>query len=240
MNKTLFLSGSDLEIINKLNTMGYNTIISKPNEALDVPIRSHADCLLFIPDENTYLIEEGNNNAIVNYLTKGEESKKISNSEIIMVSGIKSPYPNDVKLNAKVFGKNILCNINTVSSYIKEYAQNHGYRLMHCNQGYAACSTIKLSDNAAITDDISVYNTLSSIGIDCLMVSKGSVKLKGYNYGFIGGCCGMIENNLIAFAGNADTHADSELIKNFLVKHCIDYVNLSDGELIDIGGIVTL
>lgn len=240
MNKTLFLSGSEPEIINKLNTMGYNIIISEPNKALDVPIRSHTDCLLFKPDKNTYFIEEGNYHNLVNILTKDEEQNLFKEKNITKVSVIKSPYPDDVKLNAKVFGKKILCNTNTVSDYIKAYALKNNYKLIHCNQGYAACSTVKLTDNAAITDDLSVYNTLSSIEIDCLMVSKGSVKLKGYSYGFIGGCCGMIENNLIAFTGNIDKHADSELIKNFFMKHCIDYINLSDGELIDIGGIIRL
>lgn len=240
MNKTLFLSGSEPEIINKLNSMGCGTVICERNTALSVPVQTHADCLLFRADENTYFVEEGNYKNIVNVLTKGEGTGRAEDRKIIKVQDIKSPYPDDVKLNAKVFGNKILCNTDYISREIKDFAEINGHELIHCNQGYAACSTVKLSDNAAITDDESVYNSLTANGIDCIKVSKGSVKLSGYDYGFIGGCCGIIENNLLAFAGNIDTHSDAELIKSFLIKHGIDYVNLSDGKLIDIGGIIVL
>jgi len=243
MNKTLFLSGSESKIINKLNNLGYETIITEPNTALDSAISSHADCALFTANNSVYFAGESNYNNIVNYLTKGEsgiENGRKGEKTVIIEKDIFSPYPNDIKLNAKAFGRNILCNAAFVSDNIKKFAADNDFSLLHCNQGYAACSTVKLSDNAAITDDISVYNILSRTGIDCLMVSKGSVKLNGYSYGFIGGCCGLIENNLIAFAGNIDTHTDSEQIKSFLYKHNINYINLTDGELTDIGGIIAL
>lgn len=236
MKKRLFLSGSELSVVQKLNDMGYYTITSRSNPLLDAPVSSHADCLMFSADYNTYIIEKSNYNSIVNFFTKGGESLKLIKAE----EDIYSPYPFDVRLNAKCFGKNIICNTSVVSNTIKKFAEINGYNLLHCNQGYVACSTVKLSDNAAITDDESVYNVLQSIGIDCIKVSKGSVRLKGFDYGFIGGCCGMIESNLIAFAGTLETHTDSNLIKSFLIKNSIEYINLADGELTDIGGIIPL
>lgn len=239
MSKNLFLSGSEPGIIRKLNTLGYNTVICEANDSLDSAVRSHADCALFTPDGNTYFTGENNYNNIVNILTKGECKEK-EKKAIYKVYDIKSPYPGDVKLNAKTFGRKILCNRNHISREIADFAENNGFELMHCNQGYAACSTVKLNDYAAITDDESVYNTLSANGIDTIIVSKGSVKLNGFDYGFIGGCCGTIENNLIIFTGSIDRHCDSEKIKTFLIKHGMNYFCLTDGDLIDIGGIIAL
>lgn len=240
MKKTLFLSGDEPVIIEKLNNMGYKTLICRKNEAINNTAASHADCALFTPDGINYFVAEHNYQNIVNNLTIGEGADKKGNRNIIKINGIKSPYPADVKLNSKTFGRKILCNTDYIADEIKDFAQNNGFELMHCNQGYTGCSTVKLSDNAAITDDITVYKTLTVNGIDCITVSKGSVQLKGFGYGFIGGCCGMIENNLLAFTGNPDTHADAELIKNLLRMHNIDYISLTDGKLIDIGGIIAL
>lgn len=238
MKKTLFLSNSEPAVVEKLHQLGYETLICSPNNNITGSVSAHADCALFSPDNKTYFCEQGNYNNIVNYFTKGEEQLKNGDIKIIPINGIKSPYPDDVKLNCKCFGKYILCNSDCISKEIADFAHFNSFELIHCNQGYSACSTVKLSDNAAITDDSSVYYTLSSIGIDCIKVSKGSVKLKGFDYGFIGGCCGLIEKNSIVFTGNIDTHADAELIKSFLSKHNIEYINLTDDEMIDIGGII--
>lgn len=240
MKKTVFISGLEPEFIRSLNNLGINTLTVNENPRLDSATSRHADCALFSADGKTFFVEQGNYNNIVNYLTIGEGKQKSDEGAVLPVENIHSPYPNDIALNCKTFGRYILCNVTHASAGIRDFALSHGYELIHCNQGYAACSTVKLSDNAAITDDESVYDTLSSIGIDCLRVSKGSVKLKGFDYGFIGGCCGLIEKNKIVFTGSIDKHTDSEMIKEFLSKHNIEYINLTDTELVDIGGIIPL
>ena len=98
--------------------------------------------------------------------------------------------------------------------------------------------TVLLNNNALITDDESIYCSAQKNAIDSILINKSSVKLKGRDYGFIGGTCGMIGKNLLAFTGNLDTHIDAELIKSFLKKHSVDYIELNDGPLIDIGGII--
>lgn len=72
------------------------------------------------------------------------------------------------------------------------------------------------------------------------MLSKGQIKLSGYSYGFIGGCCGFIDKNLIAFNGKLSTYNDAGKIKNFLRKYNVNYVELTDKPLTDIGGIVPI
>lgn len=240
-NCCVFVSDADDRVITSLDKIGISIIPTVPNSMLIEAIMQHADCMLFNLNGN-YFIDNNNYENIVKYFTRGEDDKKTGGGKCLVKVNeiISSPYPGDVRLNAKTFGRYILCNETYISDDIKNYALSNSYIILHCNQGYAACSTVKLNDKAAITDDESVYNTLIDAQIDCILVSKGSVKLKGFNYGFIGGCCGMVNENILLFAGELEAHNDSERIINHLNKYHINYINLFSGELVDIGGIIEL
>lgn len=212
----------------------------KENKQLTSAIASHADCALLQVKKNTFFIEEGNYDSIVNFLTI-EKSEDLSIVNLNKSKGeIKSPYPDEVGLNAKVIGNRIICNTNYILPSVKEHCYNYGIKLIHCNQGYAACSTVVLNENAIITDDISIYNAAIKNDIDSLIINKGFIKLDGYDYGFIGGTCGMIDKNVLAFTGKIESHSDYKEIYKFFNKHNISYVELSDGPLVDIGGIIPI
>lgn len=219
-----------------LNKFNINTIQVQRNNLLSDDIASHPDCVFVQLNNNTAVSDRTVYTNIVNYLTIGENVFKFS---LVNCSGnICSPYPEDVRLNVRVISDMILCNTKYVDKTIKDFADKYNYRLIHCNQGYVACSTVLLNNNALITDDESIYCSAQKNAIDSILINKGSVKLKGRDYGFIGGTYGMIGKNLLAFTGNLDTHSDAELIKSFLKKHSVDYIELNDGPLIDIGGII--
>lgn len=237
--KTVFVSAEYPDIIKSLTEkFNLDVVEVEPNNELEPSISSHADCLFLQLDKNTVIVEENNYNKIVNFFTsKGGDLPINLNIE---KEQVKSPYPDDVKLNCKVIDNRIICNKSYISSHIKDYACKNGIELIHTNQGYAACSVIVLNDNALITDDESIYQSSKTNGIDCILISKGSVKLKGHNYGFIGGTCGMLDKNLLAFTGKLKSHSDAELIISFLNKHRIKYIELTDEPLVDIGGIIPL
>ncbi len=238
---TAVLSGEYTKITEALTEIyGINVLPTNKNIDLEPSISNHADCDIVQLDKNTILINKKSYEYIVNYLTsiKGDI---LSDFKVIMSENpIKSPYPSDIGLNVKVVGNNILCNAAYIDPKIADFAAKNNIKLLHSNQGYVACSTILLNDNALITDDESIYNTSVANGIDCLLISKGSVKLKGHSYGFIGGTCGMIDKNVLAFTGRLNTHIDADKIIMFLNKYNVSYVELTDGELIDIGGIIPI
>lgn len=149
-------------------------------------------------------------------------------------------YPGDVLLNCSLIGKHLICNERTVAAEVLEFAEKNNNTIINVNQGYARCSVAVINENAIITDDISIFTAAQFFLNDVLFISKGSIRLDGYNYGFIGGCCGKIAKDKIAFNGRLDSHSDCEKIKSFLYKHNIEYVELSDGVLTDIGGIIPL
>ena len=75
-----------------------------------------------------------------------------------------------------------------------------------------------------------------------LKILPGCIRLPGYGYGFIGGCCGKLDAATMAFAGDVLTHPDGRKILSFLERHGVCCRNLlPEGEkLLDIGSILPL
>ncbi len=215
-----------------------SSIYVNKNELLTDDISAHADCIFTQIDRKTAIIDKSQYENIVNKLTIGD----IENSINYIKSNytIKSPYPEDVRLNVRIISDQILCNTKYIDNNLRDYAKMNQLQMIHCNQGYVACSTIIINDHALITDDESILHSAQLNGIDCIYVRKGSVKLKGRDYGFIGGTCGMIDKNLIAFTGKLDSHIDCNIIKSFLNKYNVNYIELTEEPLIDIGGIIPI
>ena len=251
---TVAVSKNALKVISALKRTNTEVFEIPENQKLEPSVSSHADCNILQLDRYTFITDKTSalllsdlfkTNNIVNYLTIGREKENLffsRNAEKvnIIVEEISSPYPDEVKINVKKTEKAVVCNTKYVSEIIKAYAENYGLDLIHSNQGYVGCSSVLISDNAVMTDDESVYSAFCRIGFDCLMLSKGQIKLSGHSYGFIGGACGFIDKNLLAFTGKLNTHNDAEKIKQFLNKYNVNYVELTDEPLTDVGGIVPI
>ena len=116
-----------------------------------------------------------------------------------------------------------------------------GKRIINVNQGYTKCSVCAVSDKAFITDDKSIYQALKSADYDVLEVEKGSVALDGYDYGFIGGACTMIDDGTVAFFGDIKTHPNFRKIERFCIIHNVKIINLAENKpLTDVGGAVKI
>ncbi len=245
---TVAVSEESKSTISALKKIGIDVFTVKKNPKLDKSVSSHADCNLLQLDERTFvcdesiisdLIEYFNQNNIVKYLTIGEMDKEKKDIKIISEK-ITSPYPGEVGINVKRLDNCFVCNTKYVSKSVQIYAAANNLNLYHCNQGYVGCSAVLINNNAVMTDDSSVCDCFNRIGFDCLILSKGQIKLSGHSYGFIGGCCGYIDKNLLAFNGKIDSHSDAEKIKSFLDKYNVNYIELIDDTLTDIGGIVPI
>lgn len=243
---TVAVSVEAEDTVTALEKNGIDVFKVRKNPKLDAPVDSHPDCNLLQLDKNTFVCDESlteyfteylKNQKFVNYLTKGQGNTENRQVKVYREK-ICSPYPDEAAINVKRLADCIVCNTKYVAKTIQVYSAANDINLYHCNQGYVGCSSVLISENAAMTDDESVYDTFNRIGIDCLMLSKGQIKLSGYNYGFIGGSCGFIDKNLLAFNGKLSSHKDETKIKSFLKKYNVDYIELLDKPLTDIGGIV--
>lgn len=225
------ISSHARETIVKLENLGIKTIEIAPDLRLPMPINTHADIqmlhsgndLLFVQDE---------------HLCVGESDKNFNCRIISESPGDK--YPDDVRLNCAVIGNKVICNSKTISKEVFEYFERNSYTIINVNQGYSKCSVCIVDENSIIIDDKSIFTAAQNFFNDVLLVSKGSVQLNGYNYGFIGGCCGKTDKYKLAFNGTLESHTDYKLIVDFLNKHNIECIELNSGPLTDIGGILPL
>ncbi len=147
-------------------------------------------------------------------------------------------YPADCIMNALVIGKRIFCKTDTVSQAIRDFATNHGYELIHTNQGYPACSVLAFGNNA-ITSDAGLASLLEKNGIITTLISQGGISLPPYQYGFIGGASGVVGRK-IYFFGDIGTHPDGKAICDAIISEGYTPVSLSDEGLCDFGGIILL
>ena len=216
----------------ELKRRGFNIILSENIEAFISYERRHADMQCLIIDDKAFVLRS------CQYLANciGKSYKVVFCGE-----DISGEYPKNVPLNAAVMGKNVIARLKSLDPKVIEYCEDHGYKLINVNQGYAKCSCAIVNENALITADRGIYRSLIGTGIDVLLISSDSVRLNGADHGFIGGASGMYENNnerTLYFSGNIMTHPDCEAIKDFCNDHGTKICCLSDSELIDIGGMI--
>lgn len=225
------ISESATQAIEYLNKSGVKTLLIPASPYLPKPVNSHADL---------QILHTGNNNLFSQkeHLFRGYEQEKFNIHYIKESAG--NSYPYDVRLNCALIGDKLICNRKTISREILEYAEINNINVINVNQGYTKCSICIVNEKTIITDDESIYTAAGNFFNDTLYVSKNSIVLKGYDYGFIGGCCGKIDKDVMAFNGRIESHSDHNKIIDFFAKHNIKIIELSTERLTDIGGILPL
>ena len=78
------------------------------------------------------------------------------------------------------------------------------------------------------------------MGVDIMIIPERRILLEGYDYGFIGGCCGLIDKNVLAITGRLDSLDFEKPIIDFLDKHNVQAIELTQDPIVDIGGILPL
>ncbi len=227
--KLVAVSDTAVELIEALDQNGISVIKILPSSKISDGTASHADLHLLHLGENVLW-------------TSFEQSDKL---DLLKTYGfnvrmLKEPlggeYPFDVPLNAAVIGDVVFQNPKTICKEIN-FANK---KVVPIRQGYSKCSVCAVGENAVITDDTGIYSAALKNGIDALLVEKGDVKLRGRDYGFIGGCCGMINRTTMVFNGRLDSHRNAKEIKAFLKERGIDCLSFGEYPLTDIGGIIPL
>ncbi len=149
-------------------------------------------------------------------------------------------YPNDVFLNCVFIGKHVFYNPNTVSQKIRDFVKKSDLIEVVTKQGYTKCSIAPVTIDSFITDDISIGSRGAEFGFDVLVISKGEIKLKEFDYGFIGGATGKVSHDKMLITGKSDNLSDCDKIRKFLFKHDVELIELTDREVEDVGSIFPL
>jgi hypothetical protein len=138
-----------------------------------------------------------------------------------------------------MMGEYLFSKADTVSDAIKDYAKEANLTLVNVNQGYPACTVLKLTEKIAVTADDGMAKALSDKGITVYKIENSDkIKLPPYPYGFIGGCAGVFKDK-VYFAGDLHFHPSCDIIKEAAAAAGLECVSLADGEnLLDVGRLV--
>ena len=209
---------------------GIEAVSLPPYNKLDLPVQCHADMLFCVLDNKIFCYEEyvhlydllptlAGQGYEVNFVEKGCDTK----------------YPDDISLNVLVMGKTIFCNKAYTAQEILEHASENGYTVVNVKQGYAACSTLVLDENTAITADRGVCDAIKRQGKECLLVDGDDITLSGYSCGFFGGASGVIGNNVYFFGDISGLKSGNEIL-DFLHRKNRAVFSISSGRVCDFGG----
>mgnify|MGYP006992083513 CR=1 FL=1 len=228
---TVFADVDNNALKSVFNKFAIKVVSATENKLLDAPISKHADILANYVGKSTFLAEI-NQVELCNFIEDYD-------GKSVLIDNIQSPYPNDCLLNFADIGDYIICNKSILSEQIVKYLPQK--EIIDVKQGYSKCSVCICKQNTVITDDISIYNALLQYdNINSLLVEKGSVRINEYNYGFIGGCCGLINKDLLLFNGDLSTHSDFDKIQKFLYDNNVKYIDVKNKPLTDIGSIIPI
>ena len=110
---------------------------------------------------------------------------------------------------------------------------------INVNQAYTRCNLLALNEKAFITSDLGIGKKLQESGFDVLFIDPRQIHLEGHDYGFFPGCCGVFNQNLVV-CGNTQNLKEKPELDAFLSRNGFNLIELYDGVLTDLGGIMFL
>lgn len=145
-------------------------------------------------------------------------------------------YPDDIIYNGVCIGDYFIHNTKYTDKLLLAEIEKNSYKIINVKQGYTKCNVVPVGNTSLITSDIGIAKACSPY-LDVLTISNGNILLPGVNYGFIGGCSGMI-NDTIIFNGNLAKHPDYTKILKFIESKGYKAKWFIEYELTDIGSII--
>lgn len=149
---------------------------------------------------------------------------------------ISAHYPQDIAYNVLISETVAFGNEAYVDPCVKEVLKSQGIALKNVKQGYSKCACV-YAFGCVITADKGMYESAKKENLPALLISPGDVRLSGFDYGFLGGATGELDEKLFFF-GDVTKHRDYEKIKAFLNENKIEFEFFKDVPLTDVGTIL--
>ena len=220
------------EEINNLKKLGHEVIKVPKCDNLYEAIDGHPDIQIHITSQKKIIIHPNMNKDFIKELESLNLSFSFSEEKL------EKKYPKNIYLNAISTKEYFIHNLNYTSKNLIN--ENKDKTLINVKQGYTKCSTAVINNNSIITSDKGIFNKLISYNFDVLLIPAGNILLPGLNYGFIGGCCGVLPKNKITFFGSLEKYPYKDEILKFLSKKNLEPIYLSNSPLIDRGSLLVL
>lgn len=146
-------------------------------------------------------------------------------------------YPHYISLNAVTFGNYFMHNLPYTDPYVLNHYRELKYKFIQVSQGYTKCNTL-CGEGFLITSDKKIYDKSKNL-TDALLIEPGNIKLKDFNYGFIGGATGVLKGEVYFTGKFIDNKMEDEVL-GFLDKRNVKYHFLSEDPIEDFGSILPL
>ena len=237
--RTLALIGCNTpsKAVEALERLGFLPVILPSDTRLSPVVCSHADMLLFPLAHNIFCSREYSDRARAVFELLEDYGYNVVKCDV----EIAEKYPDDTPFNIAVCQGYMISNTARFPREIAEYAKNNGFYILPVKQGYSKCSSLVLGNSAIISADSGILRAASSCGIPTLKItnSPNAVSLDGYNYGFIGGACGVFDST-VYFVGDVGNHPEGDMISDFCCLYGFKVESLTTDQLCDVGGIFFL
>ncbi len=220
------------ELSAALEQFGVRLVRCPNNPDVDRRLGSHIDLSVFHVGENKFLLSKTASES-----TFAEDLKQLGAEIIVSEKSLAPEYPNDAVLCSLSIGGRVFHNTKFTDSNIRALFSD---RLINVKQGYAKCAVCPVTENAAISSDPGLSKAMREQGIEVLEIVSGYVTLEGFAEGFIGGSAFTIAPDKLAFTGSLDKHPDGSKIEDFLLKHGICPVYLTDKPIFDVGSVIPI
>lgn len=237
--KTTYISPSAYDEIKEfISQNGYNIIeVNYPGQVSE-PVSTHPDL----------------------FMCKIEFSNINNNSSFFNgdIKKLGSTYLDEAIYNACATGKYFVHNLKISDSEILDWAEQNELEFVDVPQGYTRCNLLPVGPSNFITSDRGIFKALSKAGADVLLISNKNIVLKGYDYGFLAGCAGIISANknfvhlpscygsslvksaeyTVIFNGDLSAHQDFKEIIDYINNCRLNALWVRGKKLADIGSIL--
>ena len=214
-----------------LNKFNINSFPSFESRILKGAVKTHPDMSLFKYDKDT-LIASRESFDYYNEIFEGTKIKIINADE-----DPHEKYPSDVKFNALRVGEHLICKRDVCAkSIIKRFDEG---KIINSSQGYVKCSVIDVGNEYFASDDKYLYEIIKSLGKKCILLDKGFVKIKDYDYGFIGGASGYARDKIF-LTGKIISEANRIRLEEFAREINKELIYLTEYDIFDIGTLMIM
>lgn len=215
----------------KLSELNIKAFPSFESKILKGAVATHPDMSLFKYDEET-LIASRESFDYYNEIFKGTKINIINANEDPL-----EKYPSDVKFNALRAGEHLICKRDVCAkSIIKRFDEG---KIINSSQGYVKCSVIDIGGECFVADDKYLYEIIKSLGKKCILLDKGFVKIKDYDYGFIGGASGYARDKIF-LTGKIINEANRIRLEEFAREINKELIYLTEYDIFDIGTLMIM
>lgn len=206
-------------------------IPSIPCRELAEPVSGHPDMVLFPDGAGTVVcapsVFEGYKALLSPFGVKLVQGKK----------SLLKDYPGDVAYNILNVGGFAFARWDSADEEIVNRLSKSNTPMVPVGQGYSKCSAMVVG-NGIVTADVSIAKKAEMVGLSVLRVEAGHIALPGYEYGFIGGATGMLNEQNIAVFGDLHTHPQGAAIRRFAEWQGITCREVLGRPLLDVGTIL--